>query len=390
MERSKSILGGMGILLIALVGLLLCCSGGSSPTPAGETGDTAGDSGNTEDSSGADGTTTDNGGTTGTGGTTTEDCSTLSPVVFSYSPIDLADIDYIIPFGNMNPPAHTFPTSHIYLQFKDRNKTSTVYAPVDGSITRIFPQGSDYKVNIPLNTKMTLFLDHILLSQSILNSAGAFSSSTGYNVANPVTIKAGDILGTTSGRGDQLYAMDIGLMNYCTTVSGLLSPSRYPDETVYAEFPLKYYQDPLKTSLYALIRRDSQDKEGKIGYDVAGRLVGNWFFDDTTGNNDGELAIVYDVEHSTQIRISTNGYLSQYASGIYSVQDGATDPANVSTASGIVPYELYIYFEDPPRYIGRMLVQMTADDKITAEYIGYVGLPITQTTFTSNARTLTR
>ncbi|MBI4219250.1 MAG: hypothetical protein HY682_03825, partial [Chloroflexi bacterium] len=43
-------------------------------------------------------------------------CDTATPL--SVSPIDLRELSYIVPLGNLNPSAHTFPTSHTYINYR--------------------------------------------------------------------------------------------------------------------------------------------------------------------------------------------------------------------------------------------------------------------------------
>ena len=40
---------------------------------------------------------------------------------------------------------------------------------------------------------------------------------------------------------------------------------------------LKYFTEPARSTLYAKVGREGSDKDGKINFDQAGRLAGNWF-----------------------------------------------------------------------------------------------------------------
>ena len=54
------------------------------------------------------------------------------------------------PLGNLNPPGHTLPTSHIYLnnrlQFSDPPPRNPVFAPADGRVRFIFRSGAEAKI----------------------------------------------------------------------------------------------------------------------------------------------------------------------------------------------------------------------------------------------------
>ena len=58
------------------------------------------------------------------------------------------------------------------------------------------------------------------------------------------------------------------------------NPARYSRETLYGDGPLKYFEEPLRSQLYAKVDRDGSERDGRIDYDVKGTLSGNWFADD--------------------------------------------------------------------------------------------------------------
>ena len=78
---------------------------------------------------------------------------------------------------------------------------------------------------------------------------------------------------------------------------------------------------------------------GKTDFDIDGRLVGNWFLEG--GENPGEaarLAFVFDYLDPTQVRIPIGGMVEGRGWGI---AGNAPDPSDVTTASGIIKYEIF-------------------------------------------------
>lgn len=303
-----------------------------------------------------------------------------------FSPVDASNIQAIYPLGNLNPPGHTFPTDHIYFYHSDpANSVKNfypVYAPVGGVVSFILkqPEG-DYKIMIDVTSTFSYYLDHVLLDASI-------------SLGN--TLQDGQVIGTTS---DKSGAVDLGAVNTNVTLTGFINTARYPDQTIHTDSPLKYYEEPLKTTLYAKVQRDGSDKDGKIDFDTAGRLVGNWFLQglatgESSYNYDSwtkHLAFVYDTQYPSLIRISIGGSLSM--TGVYGVQDTATSPANVSVSSGKVSYKLYGF--DPnnqgknwPNQVGLLIVQMMDDNTIKVET--FSGSAADTADYTSSALTYTR
>src|SRR5205807_2358781 len=87
-------------------------------------------------------------------------------------------------------------------------------------------------------------------------------------------LKPGQVLGKTAGPS----MFDLGCFDTRTTLAGFANPARYPLTTQHAVSPLKYFDEPLQTQLFAKVGR-AGNKEGKIDRDVAGTLAGNWFLD---------------------------------------------------------------------------------------------------------------
>lgn len=318
----------------------------------------------------------------GGGGTSTSptteapDPVLTSSLVFTASPIAESAIRWITPLGNLNPPSHALPTDHIYFYFADpSNETAagrrtTFYAPAGGRVFAVIggAAGQESKLFIRATSKIWFYLDHLILSSAIANGA---------------VITAGQALGTSG----TAYGVDLGVVNEARTLPGFVNPSRYTVDTLSADGPLKYFAEPLRSRLYARVERQGADLDGKIDFDVPGRLVGNWFI-----TNSASLSFVYDTWDPNRVLISMGaGQLI----GVFGIGAGEPNPRDVSVATGPVVYTLYSTSNgprgaNPGNLVGQMRVQMTSDTQILWEVFGPNATPGSPTAFTSSVRTFTR
>ena len=219
---------------------LAACGGGSNSNPSGPS-----------DPSG-------NGGLAGVG---------AGPLVFRASPVALDAIRFITPLGNLNPPDHTLPTDHIYFYVANpdqgespASRRTDFFAPADGIVADVINNGAgaDRKVRVQATPTIVYYLDHLV--PEIALSRGT-------------KLTAGQRIGTT---GSTSFGIDLGVVNDALTLS-FVNPSRWNSETLHADAPLKYYEEPLRSQLYSRVQRIGPDLDGRIDFDVAGRLSGAWF-----------------------------------------------------------------------------------------------------------------
>ena len=265
--------------------------------------------------------------------TMTGPSSNSGPFSFTALPIALDAFYFITPMGNLNPPGHALPTDHIYFYFANGGagadspaaRRTAFMAPADGTVRDVIVNAPpDVKVEIQATSSIVYFIDHLIPDVTLV--AGT-------------RVTAGQRLGTT---GTPL-AIDLGVRNANVTLTGLLNLSRYPDtETVHSDGPLKFFAEPLRSQLYAKVQRIGPDLDGKIDFDVAGRLSGNWFDEgDST-----PLAFVYDTYDPAQVRISVPDDL--LPSGVFSIAASDPLPRDVSVASGKVRYSIAPSHTGPP------------------------------------------
>ena len=300
---------------------------------------------------------------------------------FTVAPIDPATIQYIVPLGNMGPWAHTFPTDHAYV-YHHLNSGGfapvNVFTPASGTISNTYPGiNGEVKAWVRVNSRYTYYFDHVVLA-------------SGLSVGSAVT--AGAVFGTSPG-----VAFDFAVTDQTTTQS-FITPARYGLDTIYARSPWPYFTEPLRTSLYAKVQRSGSDLDGKINFDVAGTLSGNWFADDlpvsqSSGNdiNIGgkQLAFARDVRFPDRQRVSIGGF---NFTGLFGVPPEAPDFAAINPASGMVTYQLLNTGEPGGpagvTQLGLLLVQLTDASHLKVEVVP--DSVSTSASFGSNAKVYIR
>lgn len=312
------------------------------------------------------------GGSGGPTGNTTDNpygITATGPGVLSVSPIDTSEVIATTPLGNLNPPAHTLPTDHVYISYVDvfsgnalnaDCRKRPIYAAGSGVVDFVYqgdPRG-DTKVDVMMTKTFHYYYDHVLLLPGITTGA---------------RVTAGQQIATTTGF---CPSFDLGVYDLSVTNTGLLTPARYGEGTLHAASPYKYFTPALR-SLYLSRSRMYDgvptDREGRIDWGVAGRLVGDWFHTSlavdvsSTGSANGwskQIAFVYDLVDNTAPRVSVGGVIANPFIGRIAKTD--PDPSTVTVATGLVAYAIRLPGAAEP--YGWLLVQMTAPDRIRVEF----------------------
>jgi hypothetical protein len=304
----------------------------------------------------------------------------LVDIVFTVSPLRPEHLTYIAPLGGLNPPGHTIPNDHIGFYYVDRCPCDLsprpVFAPAAGTV-RVIRRESDDAIEVGEPTTATdshkqpwYYMGHVILRPEIREGS---------------RLVAGQEIGTTSARA---FGVDLGVVDR-RVQNRFIVRERYNDKALYGGKPLRYFTDPLRSELYARVRREGADKDGVFDYDIAGRLVGGWFHESvprdyrsTSPEGWGRtLAFVYSEWNPAQPHVSVGGTITQPA--VWWIDPGDPDFRDVSTASGVVRYRLSIAPASaarPPDYV--LLVQLLADDRLKIEAFPGSAQP---TDFTLNA-----
>lgn len=294
--------------------------------------------------------------TTTTGTTTTPSGSGSTTFTFTKSPIDMTRVQTLSPLGNLNPPAHTFPTDHIYFFHhvgRESDAQYEVVAPADGTVTTI-QRGDDDAVYIAASSIHTYYLGHMLLDSSITQNA---------------RVTAGQRLGTTSPVS---HALDLGLLNSTVNVA-FITPERYSSNSLHSEAALKYFAEPLKTQLYALVQSTPDNRDGVFNFDRAGTLSGNWFHEtlaifESVGPSAGprHIAFVRDPTDPSKKVVSLGGTVGQ--AGVYTMDASDPDPTTITPSSGAVT--LHLSNTQQATVSLPMTVTLTTGSRLRVQYRG--------------------
>jgi hypothetical protein len=303
------------------------------------------------------------------------------PLSFTVSPIDPALIQYIVPLGNMGPWAHTFPTDHAYV-YHHLGVSSfapvTIVAPAAGTINNTYPgTNGESKVWVKVNGRYSYYFDHVQL-------AGGLGVGS--------RVEAGAAVGLSTG-----IAFDFAVTDQNTT-QGFITPARYGLDSIYAQSPFPFFLEPIRSTLYAKVRRSGADLDGKINFDVAGTLSGGWFDESlpvvgSTSNDitigQRQIAFARDVQFPDRQRVSVGGF---GMTNLYGVPPAAPDFTAITPASGLVAYRLLNTGEPGGPagvdQIGLLLVQLIDGGHLRVEVINDRVSPTG--TFGDQARTYIR
>ncbi len=269
---------------------------------------------------------------------------------FDYAPVNLEKTKLFLPLGLMSG-SHVTPVDHHYFQnFDNQEADIEVYSPGDGFIESIghmpgAPEGRDYRVVIVHTCTISSIFIHVETLAEKLATAVLSDGRTAYP---RIPVRAGEVIG--------YYArnVDYNLVDEEITLPGFVVPSHYSGEDWKIHVPntYDYFNEPVRSKLVAKSLRTAEPMQGKIDYDIDGKLVGNWFLEGTGGYAgkgtgvqeywSGHLAIAYDYLDPERIVLSIAGYEGQ-DSKQFAVKGNAPEPATLGVRSGLVKYELVGY-----------------------------------------------
>ena len=284
---------------------------------------------------------------------TNNGCAGEGTVEFSSPPMQIENIELIEPIGLMIG-GHVTPIDHGYYYAKmwnpqdgrkDASKFVDVLAPAAGVVTSVqsMPQEyassiiGDYRIVIHYTCSFyTIYIHVNQLSPKLQEIV---------DTGKTVSIEAGEVIGRAPG-------FDFSVHNDDITLKGFIVPESYTAEPwkLHNVDMFNYFEEPIRTQLLDRNIRQKEPRGGKIDYDVDGKLVGNWFEENTNGyfgraeyqRGSGywstHLAFAYNGLDPALIIVSLgdyNGEAKQFA-----VKDNVPDPAKVTIETGMVKYEL--------------------------------------------------
>ena len=294
------------------------------------------------------------------------DCQGSGQVKFINSPMNIGDVKYLLPYGQV-VGGHVTPIDHMYFEPKDRFLGPDIYpvraiqdgvifdiekreVNVDANADKKFP---DWRLDIAHTCTFGSYFD--LLTSVIPEIEDAYKSKKSNRIL--VKIKAGQIIGYIGGQ-----TLDFGVYDYSYTLPGFINPKAYYDLEpwkVHTVDPFQYFPTPIKEELLAKMTRKVEPRAGKIDYDVDGTLSGNWFQKDTNyyvGIKrekywDGHLSVAPDYIDPA-IWIAAIGSIEDVYNNNFAIKSSIV-PLDVNTSTGPVVYSIYRYntyiVNDPAR-----------------------------------------
>jgi len=262
--------------------------------------------------------------------TPSESC-TEEETTFTVSPIDIKDLDSIIPLGNLNPSGHVFPTGHMYYNVRKEDPddfespivNATLYAPIDATIdninvmthTNANPPSTDYSINFRTCEDFTFYFIHAtslsdkLMQEIDLGDEDCNESSTGgrdYRTCwkeVSIDVEAGEAIGTV-GSGTRAN-FDFGVIDFRITPHTYANPDRWEnnrEDMLYKVCSTDYYLGELKQTLESKLGdfsgkpRTIEPICGSIAQDVPETAQGIWILSGTesVSGEDPHMALVHD------------------------------------------------------------------------------------------------
>ena len=341
-------------------------------------------------------------------------------VVFGVSPIDIDYIAAVEPQGELTGfyTGHITPGDHVGFQYDPAGPPRNVYALADGYLKRVERQPSPQGFGITADVKnyhlyfeysCSLFGSYVHVTEldpAVATAdpelqeldSGPHPDDTTSLYPN-IPVKAGQLIGQAEAFG----LLGMLTVDTAVTLSGFVTPSRYSGEPwkIHSVPPFDYFAEPLRKQLLSKNPRTIEPIGGKIDFDVAGTLAGNWFLDGANYSGNAErgwcgdyycsywnthLAFVYDFVDQNQVRVSIGYDSGLYPQGPYGVKGNSPDPTTVSVDSGLVTLELVdlenrdaevgittfgkpLVTRGTDNVVGVMLVQMLDDRSVKMEII---------------------
>ncbi|MES2606105.1 MAG: hypothetical protein V4603_14315 [Pseudomonadota bacterium] len=328
--------------------------------------------------------------------------TTTGTVPLTHFPMNMADVDTIVPLGLLSA-GHVTPIDHIYfspINFNSAPGTYNVYVVADGLLTEIStrqtPKGLEHRVVLQHSGTYYSYYDLIdVLDPAIASQIPAGAIDGGKLFHGPIAVRGGQVLGRIGGK-----TLDFANVNLQTFLPGFIEHANYEREPwkSFTVDTFAAYAEPLRNQMLAKNQRVAEPRGGKIDYDVAGTLSGNWFRLGTNGYagvdpenySSGHLAVVPYVLDPSFWVVSLGEFKGQPTQ--LGVRGNTPVPTAVTVASGVIKMELVQPPNGPPplpdnsntKSFGTVLFQVLPNNLLRMEVFPDVA-PASVSGFTSAA-----
>lgn len=287
-------------------------------------------------------------------------CSGTGIVSMRHSPMDLDEVGSIMPLGLL-AGAHVTPIDHLYFYPKDmqHRDAAAVYAMADGYIVDFSERTTNVDTGTAKQGEYRIVMQHSCSFYSYFDLMTSMNTDLLQKLQagdRHVAIKAGQELGRVGAQ-----SLDTAIYNLDLKLPGFVNEESYKAEPwkIHTDDFFKYFNEPIRSQMLALNPRKVEPYSGKIDYDIAGKLRGNWFEQGTNGyagpaefangasGHDGKgywsghFSIAPDAIDPTKIDISFGSYQGKATQ--FTALSALPDPAQVGPSDGMVKYELTEY-----------------------------------------------
>jgi len=322
---------------------------------------------------------------------------------FTVAPIEFDELRQIAPLGSINPPGHTIPTEHTYLDIDQEyggQKMVLLKSPGDIYITAISsaddqldPTRKEYVIDFSLCKDLHGYYNHVKELSDELKEvlSNVECEKWDHNPGNSCqknlfyTVKAGTVLGEV---GHTQGNFDFGAYDY-RIKHEFINPSRYGfyeedslgPKTLYKVCPYDYYNLGLKEELYAKLQNNGEPKCGKVMQDLRGTLQGNWFYGGASWSDPLTwkygLAFVYEHADPTLSTISVAGYFTDSGKWRFTEEtvgsmnrkfSDVTPDGNIYCYEGIDPYISIDPARTDFKHDGKIILELISDDELKIEH----------------------
>ncbi len=341
----------VGMLAIAVVLAAGCTFGGRAPA---------------QTAPGTPSATTNSAATPTFGG---PECPAATDVpLLGRSPLNASDFTAVIPLGNLNPPGHVFPTSHVYFALDrepgsaDLTRKAPVFTPARGWVVDVVaaehlsakPPYTDYNLRLSPCRQFSVSFWHLsALSPGLADAIGAAGDAgcityetggEGYRYCErrlAIEVHAGEQLGMAGGLPGQ-YMLDFGAFDARIAplaFAGIARHHRDPEgvDVLHAVCPVNYFDAATRSGLEGRFGR-SDGKEprtaeprcGTVMQDLPGTAQGIWYVAGTVNEypEDPHLALVHDNVDPTVATVSVGTSIPGLASQVYPFRPKASGLVN--------------------------------------------------------------
>ncbi len=322
-----------------------------------------------------------------------------SPML-TVSPVDIGSIRDLTPLGNINPPAHTLPTDHLYFYapFTGTRVQIPILSPGDvvvsevSRLTRLSgpPSVIEYSMVFFPCADLNLYFGNVVLTTELEARIGAFEncqqSSNGGNTFESCTkrlnlkLTAGSLIGTMGG--DNGNTIDFGGYDRRVPQLPFINPARsYGNGTEFGHnrtiCPVDYFVPSVASALRAKLgtdrlRRTVEPLCGTIMQDLPNTAQGRWFFNETM-QDDPHLGLVHDNIDPRIAVISVGNSIPSLPTRYWGFTPAASGRVNADfsrvTADGqTYCYQTFVGATSPIRHV---LIQLISATRVRIE--GFTG-----------------